>query len=50
LVVDHDPALVVDVDADLVEAESLGVRPAPDGDEDDVRLDLGAPVSRWVRR
>ena len=40
LVVDHDAALVVELDTDLVETEPLGVWPAADGDEDDVRLKL----------
>jgi hypothetical protein len=38
--VDHDPAAVVDFDADLVEVETLGVRTTTDRDEDNVGLDL----------
>ena len=38
--VDHDPAAVVDFDADLVEVEALGVRTTTNRDEDNVGLDL----------
>ena len=38
LVVDHDPASVVNLESDVLKAETLGVRPAADRDEDDVGL------------
>jgi hypothetical protein len=40
LIVDHDAPAWVDFDADFFEAEALGVWPAADSDEHNVRLDL----------
>lgn len=37
--VDDDATLVIDLDADFVEVEAVCVRPASDGDEDDVGLE-----------
>jgi hypothetical protein len=38
--VDDDAAAVVLLKADVLEAEALGVRPAADGDEDNVSAEL----------
>jgi hypothetical protein len=38
--VDDDAAAVVLLEADVLEAEAFGVRPATDGDEDNVSAEL----------
>jgi hypothetical protein len=38
--VDDDAAALVELEADVLEAEALGVRAAADGDEDDVGFEL----------
>ena len=38
VVVDHDAALVVDLDASVLQPEPFGVGDAPDGNENHIRL------------
>ena len=41
LFVDYESAFVVDFEADVFETKTGGVRAAPDGDEHNVRVELG---------